>query len=227
MKKIDFHIITTAPHLQPFFTACNGNQEKAMVLVGLNQCLYDELELLHTFFTNTLRHRINRHLSERLGEDWLQAGIAPGGIFDNGPCRRTAEIIRQMLAKQTAGSNSGQEAAALGFGFWRYCFARPQFKAMGSKLLDIFPAKPSGSVTKQYNAAFVFNQLAAIDQFQKRMQRKEPLVLTPKYFIKTTDYVRSHNKLLKLFFDWLSVDEAAPLNGLYHINTVCDQVDVL
>jgi hypothetical protein len=45
--------------------------------------------------------------------------------------------------------------------------------------------------------------------------------------LKSTSYVRQHYTLIKQLFQWMSVDEAALLYGLDHINNVCLEIDNL
>ena len=59
--------------------------------------------------------------------------------------------------------------AELGFGFWRYLFSDHQYRAAGQTLLHIFPSKPISSRTIQYNANFIFGELARINDLRNRI----------------------------------------------------------
>jgi hypothetical protein len=117
--------------------------------------------------------------------------------------------------------------AELGFGFWRYMFASHQFNATGRTLLRIFPAKPTSTPAIQYNHTYVFNQLMQLNDIRNRIAHHEPICFTPGHPAKDTQYVRQHYTLILQLFQWMSIDVAALLYGLDHINSVCNDVDAL
>ena len=162
-----------------------------------------------------------------MGADWLRNGAKAGVIFDNGYCRLTARNINDAVLDLNPYYTHNKLVAVLGFGFWRYMFSMHQYTATGRTLLAIFPAKPTSTPTVQYNQYFVFNQLKQINDIRNRIAHHEPICFQPGLPAKDTSYARQHYGLILQLFQWMSIDHAALLYGLDHINTVCKEIDTL
>jgi hypothetical protein len=227
MKYIDFENIISTTRMSRYLKACGGNTKKAMTLYRLNLRLSQELFTIISCYEIALRNKINEHCLVSLGNDWLKTGAEPSGIFDNRQCRYTKDIIVEAVSKLNHSYTNSKLVAELGFGFWRYIFAPNQYNATGKTLLKIFPAKPTSSPSVQYNNTFVFNQLAQINNLRNRIAHHEPICFISGQPVKDTTFVRQHYVLLMQLFQWMSIDEAALLYGLDHINTVCNQIDAL
>lgn len=227
MKYSDFENIISTARMSRYLTACGGNTKKAMTLYRLNLRLSQELFTVISCYEIALRNSINKHCLANLGNDWLRNGANAGGIFDNPRCRLTKGNINDAVTKLNHSYTHSKLVAELGFGFWRYIFAQNQYNATGRTLLRIYPAKPTSTPSIQYNNTFVFNQLAQINNLRNRIAHHEPICFLPGQPIKDTTYVRQHYVLLMQLFQWMSIDEAALLYGLDHINTVCNQIDTL
>jgi hypothetical protein len=228
MRLQDFEYVMSTPRMVRYRVSCGGNTQKAMTLYRRNLKLSQELFTIISCFEVTLRNAIDRHCSQQLGMDWLRDAVMTGGIFDNSHCIHTATAIRDVL--RTLGppyySNS-KLVAGLGFGFWRYLFSRHQYRATGQQLLNIFPARPQSTSTTQYNALYIFNELAQINHLRNRIAHHEPICFLPRQPVKDTGYARYHYSLLLQLFQWMSVNEHEVLYGLDHIDRICDEMDVL
>ena len=198
-----------------------------MTLYRKNLHLSQELFTVISCFEVSLRNAIDKHYLTTLGVNWLRQSAVPGGIFNNYNCRLTATNINDAVQKLSVNYTHNKLVAELGFGFWRYMFASHQYLAGGQTLLSIFPAKPISSATVQYNARFVFNQLANLNDLRNRIAHHEPVCFLPGNPVKDTTYVRQQYGLVKQLFQWMTIDEAALLYGLDHINSVCNQIDSL
>ncbi|CAN5840244.1 Abi family protein [soil metagenome] len=227
MKYIDFESNMSIARMSRYLTACGGDTKKAMTLYRLNLRLSQELFTVISCFEILLRNKIDTHLTSTLGNDWLKNASDPGGRFDNVNCRFTANSIKDALTKPGVHYSHNKIVAELGFGFWRYMFASYQYTATGRTSLAIFPAKPTSTATVQYNANFAFNQLAQINKIRNRIAHHEPVCFLSGSPIKNTVNVRQHYGLILQFFQWMSIDEAALLYGLDHINIVCSKIDSL
>ena len=227
MRYQEFENMMSAARMSRYLNACGGNTKRAMTLYRLNLRLSQELFTVISCFEITLRNAINNHCIASLGNDWLSLGAAPGGIFDNYHCRLTTVNINDAVSKLRHCYTPDKLVAELGFGFWRYIFAQYQYNATGRTLLRIFPAKPTSTPAIQYNQTFVFNQLAQINNLRNRIAHHEPVCFKAGIPVKDTTYVRQHYGLIRQLFQWMSIDEAALLYGLDHINTVCNQIDTL
>jgi Abi-like protein len=227
MRYQQFENMMSAARMSRYLNACGGNTKRAMTLYRLNLRLSQELFTVISCFEITLRNAINNHCIASLGNDWLRHGAAPGGIFDNYHCRLTIININDAVSKLRHSYTHDKLVAELGFGFWRYIFAQYQYNATGRTLLRIFPAKPTSTPSIQYNQTFVFNQLAQINNLRNRIAHHEPVCFKTGTPVKDTTYVRQHYGLIRQLFQWMSIDDAALLYGLDHINTVCNQIDAL
>lgn len=139
----------------------------------------------------------------------------------------TQTNINEAIRKLNHGYTHNKLVAELGFGFWRYMFARQQFRIAGSTLLQILPAKPVSTPAVQYNQTYIFNQLFAINELRNRIAHHEPICFQPGLPVKDTTYARRHYNLILQLFQWMGINEAELLYGLDHIVTICSEIDIL
>lgn len=227
MRFSEFENIMSSPRIARYLLAVGGDSRLAMTLYRKNLRLSQELFTVISCFEVTLRNRIDRLYGTTHGNDWLRDSANNGGMFDNNNCRQTKLLIQRSVSR--LGNNYLPEKllAEMDFGFWRYLFAQPQFYAGGQVLLSVFPAKPRSTPVIQYNHTFVFNQLGLINNLRNRIAHHEPICFLGGQPVKDTTYARQHYNLILQLFQWMSVDEAALLYGLDHINTVCNEIDAL
>lgn len=227
MQYRDFVSVMSISRMSRYLTACNGNTRKAMTLYRKNLQLSQELFTVISCFEIALRNAIDNHCIQHSGPNWLRAGASPGGMFDNANCMITAQTIKDEIFKLNHQYTHAKLVAELGFGFWRYLFSAHHYRATGQNLLQIFKGKPRSTTLVQYNASYIFNELAKINYLRNRIAHHEPICFIPGQPQKDTTFVREHYNLILQLFRWLSIDEAALLYGLDHILTVCNEVDAL
>jgi Abi-like protein len=227
MKFQEFENIMSPTRMSRYKFACNGNTKKAMTLYRYNLHLSQELFTVISCVEIALRNAINIHYSQIHGHDWLRDSVNIGGMFDTQNCRRTRSLIQQDINKLGQNYTHPKLIAEMDFGFWRYLFAQPQYFASGQSLLQIFPAKPRSTPTIQYNQTYVFNQLGLINDIRNRIAHHEPICFLAGQPVKNTTFARQHYAQILQLFQWMSVDEAALLYGLDHINRLCNQIDIL
>jgi hypothetical protein len=227
MRYADFAGMMAAPRMERYRGACNGNPQKAMTLYRKNLKLSQELFTIISCFEIALRNSIDAHYTNILGKQWLQNAAMRGGVFDNRYCRLTQININDAIRKLNLSYSHNKLVAELGFGFWRYLFAHQQFRACGSSLLRILPAKPRTTPAIQYNHTFVFNQLHSINNLRNRIAHHEPICFVSGQPVKDTNYARRHYNHILQLFKWMNIDESVLLYGLDHIVKVCEEVDVL
>ncbi|WP_211345626.1 Abi family protein [Paraflavitalea soli] len=210
-----------------YLTACNGDTRKAMTLYRKNLQLSQELFTVISCFEIALRNAIDNHAIQHLGPDWLRTAASVGGIFDNVHCMITKQTINDEVFKLNHQYTHAKLVAALGFGFWRYLFSAHHYRATGQNSLQIFRARPRSTPTIQYNASYIFGELARINSLRNRIAHHEPICFIPGQPQKDTTFVRQHYNLILQLFRWLNIDEASLLYGLDHILTVCSEIDAL
>ncbi|TVQ10901.1 MAG: CAAX protease [Bacteroidetes bacterium] len=224
MRYSDFESIMTSARMNRYRQACGGDTRKAMTLYRKNLKLTQELFTVISCFEVALRNAIDANVIPVLGNHWLRDAASPGGVFDTPKCRFTRDIINDAIGNLNV-YNHYKLVAELGFGFWRFMFAKNQFNATGRVLLGVFPSKPTSTPAIQYNNIYIFNQLAQLNGIRNRMAHHEPICFLPGQPIKNTTYARQHYNLILQLFQWMQIDEAALLYGLDHINSVCNQID--
>ena len=225
MNYNDFSNIVSAARMNRYLISVNGNSRKAMTLYRENLRLSQELFTVISCFEIALRNKIDEHYTTQLGNNWLQVSVGRGGIFDTQNCDKTRKIIMKTIRKLGTNINHNKLVAALDFGFWRHLFASPQYRAGGTTLLQIFPAKPRSTSSVQYNQAYVFNKLTDINEIRNRIAHHEPICFRPRTTIKDTTYTQQHYSYIHELFRWMQIDEASLLYGLDHINQICQRID--
>lgn len=229
MKYSDFENIISQPRMSRYLQACGGDTKKAMALYRYNCRVSQELLTVISHFEIALRNCIDQHYTSVLGQDWLHNSIRGNGIFLNQRCRFTAGIIQTAVNKLGQGVAHCKLLAELGFGFWRYLFAKPQFNAGRRHLLGVFPNKPRTTIQINYNNTYVFNQLEKINHLRNRIAHHEPIcfVIRNNINVKCTSYVRDQYAVIMEMFAWLGIDATALLYGLDHVERECDKIDAL
>jgi len=227
MNYANFEQIMSTPRMNRYLVACGNNSRKAMTLYRKNLHLSQELFTIICCFEVALRNSINNHYTNLYGNDWLRDSISTGGIFDNPACHRAKELINKSLSKLSNNYTHNKLLAEMDFGFWRYLFAQPQFRAGCQTLLHIFPSKPTSTATIQYNHTYVFKQLEQINTFRNRIAHHEPVCFLSSQPLINTTYARQQYNLILQLFQWMNIDEKSLLYGLDHITTVCNEIDLL
>lgn len=229
MQFSEFSNIMSPARMAKYVTACGGRTKNAMTLYRLNLRLSQELFTVISCFEVALRNAIDKNYTQTLGPNWLRDAASRGGIFDTNRCRIAYNTINLELAALGAYYTHQKLVAQLGFGFWRYLFSTHQYRAGGQRLLSIFSARPQSTSTIQYNASYIFNELAKVNHLRNRIAHHEPIcfITSTGTTTKSTIYARQQYNLLLQLFQWMQIDERALLYGLDHINTVCGQIDGL
>lgn len=227
MKYQEFEAIINPQRMGRYLSACQGNTRKAMTLYRLNLKLSQELFTTISCFEIALRNRIDSHLRNNLGNDWLWHGVQSGGIFDNIGCIHTTKNIKEAVHRLKEHYTHHKLVAELGFGFWRYLFASQQFNVTGRTLLRIFPLKPPSSPALHYNHKFVFNQLAQINILRNRIAHHEPICFVSGFPIKSARYVQIYYGMMSQIFMWMEIDDKKLLFGLSNINHLCERLEKL
>lgn len=227
MRYPEFENILSPKRTNRYLNACNGQTKKAMILYRLNLQLSKEFLPVICCFEVALRNGINRHCSERFGKEWLLNSALPGGIFDDGHCWTTCNIINKVIDSLQDTCTHDKLIASLNFGFWRYLFAPSQYAATGKTLLKIFPAMPASSPSKQFNNTYVFKQLRQINKLRNRIAHHEPICFNTNESTTSTAYPRLTYDIICELFLWMSIDKSSFLYGLDHIIDICNKIDAL
>lgn len=210
-----------------YLAACGNNTKKAMTLYRYNLLLSRELFTVIGCFEIALRNRIDAHYLGKHGDDWLKKAVDTGGMYMTRSSRIAAGIIQDALRSLGHQYSHSKMVAELGFGFWRYQFANPQFNAAGATLLQIFPGKPTSTPQRQYNNRTIFNELAKINTLRNRIAHHEPICFKPGQPTVNTNYAAQNYALIIKLFHWMRIDEQDLLYGLDHVPKTISKTDNL
>lgn len=220
MKYPDFEAIMSPQRMNRYKRACAGKTRKALTLYRYNLRLSQEMFTIISCFEVALRNKINEHYRQTLDNEWLKKEAAHGGCFDSRQCYLTKQNIHEVLNQLGRQYTHHKLVAEFGFGFWRYLFAKHQYRAAGRTLLQIFPNKPTSSASAQYNNKYVFNELFQINDIRNRIAHHEPICFRLGQAIIDTDYVMDRYQRIQNLFHWMDIDAQALLFGLDHIRNI-------
>lgn len=227
MRYSEFEDIVSEPRMRRYLTACNGNTRKALTLYRYNLILSRELFTIISCFEVALRNKIDQHYLDLHGDDWLRDAVGTDGIYMKRSCRNAAKIIQDALRKLEQNYSHPKLIAELGFGFWRYQFANPQFNAAGSTLLRIFPSKPRSTPIRQINNQAIFSKLAQINKLRNRIAHHEPVCFSARLSVISTQNASDMYLLLLELFSWMEIDERNILYGVDHVSKTTQRIDNL
>lgn len=223
----EFENINSHPRLHRYYQACGGSTRKTMTLYRLNLKLAGEFLSVVSFLEIALRNAINNHCLLTMGDDWLRDGGNSGGAFDNPACWETADTINDTILYLNGRYTHNKLVSELGFGFWRYMFAKNQYAAIGKTLLVIFPLHPATTHTFHFNQNFVFNRLRDINSFRNRIAHHKSICFLPGLPVKNTNYARAYYNLILQVLQWMDINDTDLLYGVDHIVRICDCIDSL
>jgi hypothetical protein len=207
MPNSQFHTAISTPRFQRYLNACN-TQERALALYRENIVLSQQLYGVIGVFEVVLRNSIDRHMSAKQGDGWLENAVTEGGYFDVHPgCDDTFHSVQEAIQKLGPEFTHDRLIAKLTFGFWTYMFATKQFAAAGSILLEIFPHRPFG--TKQKT---VFQDLIKINDLRNRIAHYEPICFEKNEI--STERAERRYYLIRKLLDWLGCKPDQILAGI-------------
>ena len=227
MKYREFEKVMSSARMGRYLAACRGDTRKAMTLYRYNLRLSQELFTVVSCLEIALRNAINEHYLPLQGAEWLRIATRQGGIFDNPGCRETKKAINEGRRNLGNRYTHAKLVATLGFGFWRFMFARQQYRVAGQTLMRIFPNKPTSTPQQQYNNHYVFAQLKQINDLRNRFAHHEPVCFQIGQPVINTVLANDHYKMILEMFNWLDIDEREMLYGLDHVDNIIDRINNL
>jgi hypothetical protein len=172
------HTAISLPRFSRYYIACNNNRRKALALYRANIILSEKLYAIIGMFEIILRNSIDRHFITKKGDHRLEEAVQPGGYLDvSDGCEDSFHVVQDAIQKLGPAYTHEALISKLTFGFWTYLFAKKQFVAGGSTLLEIFRNRPFAVKQKT-----VFQDLIKINEIRNRIAHYEPVC-----FLKGTD----------------------------------------
>lgn len=227
MKYTDFEYIMSTPRMNRYLGACNNNTKKAMTLYRKNLKLSQELFTVISCFEVALRNAIDRHYSNIYGNNWLRDFARTGGIFDNSNTYKSRTAINDTISKLGTLYTHPRLVSELGFGFWRFLFARHQYRIAGRTLQHIFPNLPPTTRSIQYNAAKIFDQLERVNKIRNRIAHHDPICFRNGMNQINTNFPLSYYNTIIELFNWLDINATELLYGLDKVNKLIDEINNL
>lgn len=225
MKYNDFESIMSVPRMNRYLGACNNNTKKAMTLYRKNLKLSQELFTVISCFEVALRNFIDIHYKAIYGNDWLRDFAISGGVFDTRATIKSRDAINSTISNLRGNYAHSKLVSELGFGFWRYLFARNQYRLAGRTLQNIFPNLPPTTPQAQYNASTIFDKLERVNKIRNRIAHHDPICFRRGMNQINTNFALSYyNGIIELFV-WMDINEVELLYGLDKINKVIGEIN--
>lgn len=249
MKYNDFQLFISKERLRRYEIATNYNSRKTMTLYRYNLQLSQELFTIISLFEVILRNKIDLFLqSKGFTSNWLYDATQIGGMFNHRRYETSTKLILQAHQdiqnknrKDGTGYSAGQLIAELHLGFWRFMFAKNQYRAIQQQglaigahieLTDIFDTLPFTPSQKYANKReYVFEYLLhEVNILRNKIAHHEPICFnarTHHHIRKNTYYARSHYNRLILLITHMGVNSKDLLYGLDHCIQICNKIDHL
>ena len=184
------HTAISYPRFQRYSVACNNSRLRAMKLYRANLKLSRELYGVIGIFEIVFRNSIDRHLIGKKGATWLEDAVGIGGYLDTSiGSENSLYAVHDAIHALGVEYTHDRLIAKLSFGFWRYQFAKKEFAASGSTLLEICPIRPFRTRQKD-----VFGHLTKINDVRNRVAHYEPICFDRQSI--STDKVMRRYRLL-------------------------------
>lgn len=228
MTKYEYlEVVLSQKRMQRYLLSCGSDKRKSVQLYTLNIKLSQEMLAVISMFEVTLRNAIDKKMFLGMGVDWLRSLASAGGVFDTRQCDKTRVTIKKDLDEliRHGAYTPSNLLSQTKFGVWKYMFMSPHYIATGRCLLDIFPNRPSSSVSVQYNNMYVYHCLDRINKVRNRIAHHDPICFIPRMSQIDTQMVRQCYADIVMMFRWLAVDDVRLLRGLEHVIAVCDKID--
>lgn len=227
MRYKDFEKVMSQARMSRYLNAVGNDTRKTMTLYRLNLRLSQELFTIVSCFEISLRNAVNDHYLLIHGANWLRDGAKVGGIFDTNDSKATKRVINDSIRSLNNGYTHAKLVASLGFGFWRYMFARHQYRVGGQSLITIFTNKPASTPVRQYNSNYIFGELKKVNDLRNRLAHHEPVCFRNGHALVDTTSAQNHYQLILTLFNWLGIDEKKMLYGLDHVDEIINKIDNL
>lgn len=227
MKYSDFEYIMSTPRMNRYLGACNNDTKKAMTLYRKNLKLSQELFTVISCFEVALRNGIDRHYKNIHGNNWLRDFAQNGGVFGSGATNKSQKAIKDTISKLGGLYTHPRLVSELGFGFWRFLFARNQYRLAGRTLQHIFPKLPPTTRLVQYNAATIFVKLERVNKIRNRIAHHDPICFRHGMNLINTNFPLSYYNTIIELFSWLDIDSSELLYGLDKVNKLIDEINKL
>jgi hypothetical protein len=140
----------------------------------------------------------------------LEDAVQPGGYLEaSDGCEDSFHVIQEAIQKLGQAYTHEGLISKLTFGFWTYQFAKKQFAAAGSTLLEIFPDRPLG-----VNQKTVFQDLVKINEIRNRIAHYEPVCFQKGTDMISTVFASSRYTLVLQLLRWLGCNTRRILYGV-------------
>jgi hypothetical protein len=210
---VDIYLVHTAisrPRFSRYCDACRGDERRAIKLYKANIALSQRMYAVVGMFEIILRNSIDRHFIALRGDTWLEDAVQTGGYLNVSPaCEDSLHTVQEALQKLGTDYTHDALISKLTFGFWTYQFAKKQFAASGSSLLEIFPRRPIGT-----NQKTIFQNLIRINDMRNRIAHYEPLCFDKTTGNVSTALVLNRYKLINELLYWLGYNPKRILLGI-------------
>ena len=226
MKYRFFEEIISPERMKRYLNACGEDRRKSKVLYRYNLSLSGAMLKIISCFEVALRNMINRTMILSYGEDWLRDCCLPGGMFDSpktaGSQKRIFETYNKLKAKGEY--THTHLLSEMKFGIWKYMYTRPQYKATGQILLNVFPLRPKSKPGLQIGNKYIYNELDKVNRLRNRIAHHEPICFLVKQPVVSVSYALQEYQRIKKLLSWMGIDDKSLLFGIDNIESICEKI---
>lgn len=223
MSNINFNSALSHPRITRYLFACDNDRQRAMQLYWANITLSQQVYGIFGVFEVIFRNAIDKHYTSMKGSEWLAKAISSNGFLSQSSgCEFAVHCITEAIYKLGDQYSHDRLVAKMSFGFWTYQFAKREYAAGGSTLINIFFNRPFDTKQKE-----IAKTLLKIGDLRNRIAHYEPICFANKANIISTEVVKNRYKLILQMLRWLGYDPKELLYEIDHVNEAIQAIENL
>lgn len=223
MSNTQFHTAISQPRFARYMAACDNDPDKALQLYRANIALSQQMYGIIGIFEVVLRNSIDRHYLTIKGDEWLATAVSENGYLNKSPgCEYAFHCVQEAIQQLGVKYTHDRLIAKMSLGFWSYQFAKREYAAASSTLINVFINRPFDTNQKQ-----VVKNLLKIGELRNRIAHYEPICFADKMNCISTDVVRRRYSLILEMLRWLGYDPKEMLDRIDYVRDAIDAIENL
>lgn len=223
MSTINFRKAFSHSRFARYFAACNNDFRRAMQLYWANIALSQQMYGIFGVFEVIFRNAIDNHYSTIKGNEWLAQAVSENGFLTRSPgCEFASACVHKAIHKLGTEYTHDRLIAKMSFGFWAYQFAKREYAAGGSTLINIFFNRSFGTKQKE-----VAKNLLKVGELRNRIAHYESICFIHKTSIISTEAIKNCYELISQMLRWLGFDPKELLHEIDHVNEAIQAIENL
>jgi hypothetical protein len=220
MNYTQFETYFSPPRLNPYLTACGGDQDKTKNLYKLNiklsKSFFSLLSVLEVVLRNTLNQKLSFHFRD---SEWItnqKTGFMINGslAYNKFYLKKEVEKAESKVKTQYTVVTANRVIAEQTLGFWVSLFEKNHYKLLKGVPIQIFLQKPSGVKREHINS-----MLKEIRSFRNRISHNEPICFDSTSNIDATK-AENVSQWIGEILDWIDTDICLEMSSISDIDDI-------